>query len=235
MQRSIAAIALIAAALFTPPPATAGGWWTWTRLDRSKVEIGQKVTARADVMFSSVEAAEAARSGREDDAFYVYLLRGFDYSSLAYAMQEASPGKWWSRGSARVHRVGRVTFEDGDFNLARATSSFRVPEAVPPGKYAVMLCDAGCAHPMADVIPTGPNALTVAPAPAQIAGASPWVYAGSLAAGIVLGALLVGFMLGRQTLARTALEPGWQPSDEDLAELIARQRRERERRTARIA
>jgi hypothetical protein len=233
MHRSIPAIGCIAAILFVSPSAKAGGWWSSIRLDRTKVAIGQTMTVRADVMFRSVEAAEAARSGRDEDAFYAYLLRGFDYSRTAEAMRKPSPRTWWSVGSAEAYRVGRVAIEDGDFNLARANASFRMPKEVPPGKYAVMLCDAGCAHPMADVIPTRPWALTVAPA--GITGTSRWVYAGLLAGGLVLGALL-GFLFGGQTSARSGPnEPRWQPTDEELAELIARQRRERERRTARIA
>jgi hypothetical protein len=223
----------MAAVLLVPPSANAGGWWSWIRLDRTNVAIGEKVTVHADVMFRSVEAAEAARSGRDKDAFYVYLLSEFDYSLTARAMDKASPKNWWSVGSAQAYRVGRVTFEDGDFNLARASASFRVEKAVPPGKYAVMLCDAGCAHPLADVIPTRPWGLTVTPAP--ITGTSRWIYTGWLAAGLALGALL-GFLFGRRTPRRPTLNDSiWQPSDDELAELIASQRRERERRTARIA
>lgn len=233
MGRSLPAIGCIAAILLGSPSATAGGWWSSIRLDRTKVAIGEKVTVRADVMFRSVEAAEAARSGRDKDAFYVYLLGEFDYSLTSRAMRTATPRSWWSVGSAQAYKVERVTFEAGDFNLARATASFRMPNAVPSGKYAVMLCDDGCVHPMADVIPTRPWALTVVPV--EITGTSLWVYAGLLASGLVLGALL-GFLFGRQTSARPAPnEPRWQPSDEELAELIAGQRRERERRTARIA
>ena len=232
MHRTIPMIACIAAVLLLSPSASAGGWWSSIRLDRTKVAIGQQLTVRADVMFSSVEAAEAARSARGEDAFYVYLLGEFDYSLTARAMNEATPRNWWSAGSAQAYRVGRVTLEAGDLNLARATASFRLSSAVPPGKYAVMLCNAGCADPMADVIPTRPWALTVVPG--GITGTSPWVYAGFVATGIVLGALL-GFLLGRLTSARPPRQPRWQPSDEELTELIARQRRERERRISRIA
>jgi len=232
MHRIIPPVACVGALLLVSPPATAGGWWSSIRLDRAKVAIGQKVTVRADVMFRSVEAAETARSGRGKQAAYVYLLGEFDYSRTARAMGEATPGNWWSVGGAQAYRVGRVTLEDGDLNLARATASFRVPSAVPPGKFAVMLCNAGCADPLADVIPTRPWALTVVPVGKT--GTSPWVYVGILAAGIVLGALL-GFLLGRRTSARPPSVPRWQPSDEELAELIARQRRERERRISRIA
>ena len=111
-------------------------------------------------MFSSTEAAEAARDARGEDAFYAYLLRGFDYSIVDRAQHEADPQNWWSVGGAKVYWAGRVTVNGLDFNLATATASFRVPK-VPPGKYAVMFCDAYCVHPLADLIPSHPSALRV--------------------------------------------------------------------------
>src|SRR5688500_9436007 len=53
-------------------------------------------------------------------------------------------------------------------NLALANASFRVPD-VPPGRYAVMFCDAGCAHPLADVIPMTELAVVANPAIARLA------------------------------------------------------------------
>ena len=96
----------MAAVLLVPPSANAGGWWSWIRLDRANVAIGEKVTVHADVMFRSVEAAEAARSGRDKDAFYVYLLSEFDYSLTARAMEKVSPKNWWSVGSAQAYGLG---------------------------------------------------------------------------------------------------------------------------------
>jgi hypothetical protein len=145
-----------------PPSATAGGWWSSIRLDHARVGVGEELAAEAEVMFSSVEAAEAAQSAQGKDAFYAYLLRGFDYSIVDRAMREAFTPSWWSVGDAEAYRAGQVTVDELDLNLARATASFRVPD-VPPGKYAVMFCDDECVHPMADLIPTGPSALTIGP------------------------------------------------------------------------
>ena len=111
-------------------------------------------------MFRSIEAAETARDARGEDAFYAYLLRGFDYSIVDRAQREADPQNWWSVGGAEVYWAGRVTVSGLDLNLATATASFRVPK-VPPGKYAVMFCDAECVHPLADLIPSHPSALTI--------------------------------------------------------------------------
>jgi hypothetical protein len=224
MQRSVLAIGCTAAALIVLPTATAGGWWTSIRLDRTSVAVGQEMKVHADVMFRSIDAAKAAQTGETQGGFYVYLLRGFDYSTVQRAMREASPQNWWTVGSAHAFRVGRVVISGRESNLALANASFRVPE-MPPGRYAVMFCDAGCAHPLADVIPTLPTQLTVT-AP-RTAHKSPWVQkAGWLVLGVVLGALL-GFVLGR---LRGPVPPEpvaavWQPSDdEELEELLSSHR-----------
>jgi hypothetical protein len=224
MQRSVLAIGCVAAALIVLPSATAGGWWTSIRLDRTRVAVGQEMKVHANVMFRSVAAAEGAQTGEAQGAFYVYLLRGFDYSIVQRAMREASPRNWWSVGSAHAFRVGRVVISGRELNLARASASFRVPE-IRPGQYTVMFCDAGCAHPLTDVIPTLPKQLTVT-AP-RTADGSPWVQkAGWLVVGVVLGALL-GFVLGRLG-GRVSPEPVaavWQPSDdEELEELLSSHR-----------
>jgi hypothetical protein len=226
MNRSVLAIGCVAAALIVLPSATAGGWWTSIRLDRTRVSVGQEMKLHVNVMFRSVDAAEAAETGETQGGFYVYFLRGFDYSIVQRAMREASPQNWWSLGRARAFRVGRVVISRRELNLAQANASFRVPE-VPPGKYAVMFCDEGCAHPLADVIPTPPWKLTVTPS--RTAGSSPWVQtAGWLVVGVALGALL-GFVLGRLRRGHASSpEPvaaAWQPSDdEELEELLSSHR-----------
>jgi hypothetical protein len=146
MRRSVLAVGCVAVALLVLPSATAGGWWTSIRLDRTRVAVGQEMKVHANVMFRSIEAAEAAQQGQAQGAFYVYLLRGFEYSVVLGAMRKPSPRNWWSLGSAHAFRVGRVVISGQEPNLAVAKSSFRMPE-VPPGKYAVMFCDTGCAHP----------------------------------------------------------------------------------------
>ena len=186
--------------------------------------VGQEMKVHANVMFRSVDAAEAAQTGETQGGFYVYLLRGFDYSIVQRARREASPRNWWSLGSADAFRVGRVVISGRELNLALASASFRVPE-IPPGRYTVMFCDTGCAHPLADVIPTLPRQLTVTPP--RTADRSPWVQrAGWLVVGVVLGALL-GFVLGRLD-GPASPEPvaaGWQLSEEqELEELLSSHR-----------
>jgi hypothetical protein len=184
------AICCMAAVLLVPSSATAGGWWSSIRLDRARVTVGEKMKAEAGPIFSSTEAAEAARDARGKDASYAYLLRGFDYSIVDGAQREADPKNWWSVGGAEVYFAGRVTVNGLDLNLARATASFRVPKA-PPGKYAVMFCDAECVHPLADLIPSHPSALTITSGRAT--SMSRVLSAGLLAARRILQAT-VGFL-----------------------------------------
>lgn len=224
MQKSVLAIGCVAAALIVLPSATAGGWWTSIRLDRTRVAVGEEMKVHVNVMFRSIDAAEAAQNGEAQGAFYVYLLRGFDYSVVQRAMRKPSPRNWWSLGSADAFRVGRVALGSEESNLAVAKASFRVPD-VPPGEYAVMLCDTGCAHPLADVIPTRPKQLTVT---AARTGMLPRVQdAGWLVGGVALGALLgfvLGFVLGRLggPGSRETVAAAWQPSDdEELEELLS--------------
>jgi hypothetical protein len=183
----VALMACVAGLLAVPQVAAGGGWWTSIRLDRERVGVGDEVKAYANVMFSAVDAIEAEQRGLEqDEPLYVYLLGGFDYSIVERAMRKASPRAWWSIGNAKAIRAGRVVVGTGDSNLALASASFRIPE-VPPGRYSVMFCSAGCARPLADVIPTLPSRLTVTPAPA---GESGWTNAGWFGAGALAGALL---------------------------------------------
>jgi hypothetical protein len=137
-------------ALLVPADASAGGWWSHVQLDRETVAPGQQVRIRTtQVMFESLEAAREA----EETRFYVYLLRGFDDSIVERAMRRANPGRWWKLGEADAIPAGRVelTVPEGS-NLANARAGFRVPD-VPAGTYALMLCDAGCLHPLADLVP----------------------------------------------------------------------------------
>ena len=148
MRRVVLAFTITA--LLVPSAAAAGGWWSGIDLERSTVAVGQRVKMKAQVLFSSVSAAADARG----HPYYVYLLRGFDYSVVERAMGKRSPRRWWSVNSgAGVFKVGRVVVHLSDTNLGKARASFIVPE-LAPGTYALMFCDAGCAHPLADVIPT---------------------------------------------------------------------------------
>jgi hypothetical protein len=222
MRMSVLVIGCVAAVSLLAPSATAGGWWTSIRLDRTRVAVGQEMKVHASVMFRSVDAAEAAQNGAAESTFYVYLLRGFDYSIVQRAMREASPQNWWSVGSADLFNVGRVVISARESNLAVANASFRAPE-VRPGRYTVMLCDAGCTHPLADVIPTLPNQFTVTAV--GTTDTSSWVQTAWLVVGVILGALL-GFLLGRRG-GGAPPEPvatAWQPSDEELEELLTSRR-----------
>jgi hypothetical protein len=224
MRKSVLAMGCVAAALIALPSATAGGWWTSIRLDRSRVAVGEEMKVHVNVMFRSIDAAEAAQNEEAQGAFYVYLLRGFDYSVVQRAMRKPSPRNWWSLGSADAFRVGRVVLGSEESNLAVAKASFRVPD-VPPGEYAVMLCDTGCAHPLADVIPTRPEQLTVTAARTGMLprGQDPGWLVGGVALGALLGFVL-GFVLGRLggPSSREPVAAAWQPSDdEELEELLS--------------
>jgi hypothetical protein len=267
----LALICALGALLLTPQPAMAGGWWSHIDVSRSTVAPGQRVEVGATVAFSSTAAAEEAR---ETGRFHVYLLRGFDDALLERAMQEADPRNWWSLDGAEAIWAGPVAINASDSNLRRARAAFTVPE-LPPATYHVMLCDAGCANPLPDVIPASGFTVVADPATAQMAqridgleqririqavqlsaarrdagraraGArnarsavrrlettvsfladqaasspriAPWTYAGWLVAGALAGALAV--LVLRRRRSRTAPDAEWQPSDEELRELLS--------------
>ncbi len=152
--------------LLLPAQAAAGGgWWSYVDVNRSTVAAGQRVKVNEEVLFASAAAAREAREARQ---FYVYLLRGFDYSVVDRAMGKEAPGDWWSLGDAESIRVGHVDLSISHANLGRARASFTVPE-VSPATYDLMLCDAGCARPLADVIPTRGFTVVADPAAARMA------------------------------------------------------------------
>src|SRR5918999_5472829 len=117
--------------LLMPQGTAAGGWWSYIDVNRSHVAPGQRVELDETVAFSSAAAAEAAQ---QTERFYVYLLRGFDYSVVERAMRKPSPGNWWSLGGAEAIEVGPVTVSASGSNLARATAAFTVPE-LPAATY----------------------------------------------------------------------------------------------------
>jgi hypothetical protein len=145
----LALVCALGVLLFLPHAATAGGWWSYVDVNRSHVAPGQRVEIDETVAFGSVAAAEEAE---EAGRFYVYLLRGFDYSVVERAMRQTSPRNWWSLGDAEAIQVGQVTITVSDANLGRATAAFTMPE-LPPATYHLMLCDTACTEPLADVIP----------------------------------------------------------------------------------
>jgi hypothetical protein len=158
----LALVCALGVLLFLPHAATAGGWWSYVDVNRSHVAPGQRVEIDETVAFGSVAAAEEAE---EAGRFYVYLLRGFDYSVVERAMRQAWPRNWWSLGDAEAIQVGQVTITVSDANLGRATAAFTMPE-VPPATYHLMLCDTACTEPLADVIPA--TDFTVVADPAEI-------------------------------------------------------------------
>lgn len=150
--------------LLLPSSATAGGWWSFVDTDRSTVAVGQRVKAEAEVLFSSVRAAREA----QDEAFYVYALRGVDYSIVQRAMSKPSPKDWWSLGDADAVELGRVVLRFSGGNLGRARAVFTVPE-LPPATYSLMFCDAGCDQPLADIVPWKGFTIVADPATVKIA------------------------------------------------------------------
>jgi hypothetical protein len=162
----LALVCALGVLLVLPQAAAGGGWWSYIDLNRSYVAPGQRVELRETVTFSSTAAAEEAQ---KTGHFYVYLLRGFDYSVVHRAMREPSPGDWWSLGGAEAIQVGEVNVRVSDSNLGRATAAFTMPE-VPPATYHLMLCNAGCTEPLADdVIPAKDFTVAADPASAQMA------------------------------------------------------------------
>lgn len=151
-------------ALLLPSSAAAGGWWSFVETDRSTVAVGQRVKAEAEVLFSSIRAAREAQG----DPFYVYALRGLDYSIVRRAMNKPSPKDWWSLEVADAVELGRVVLRVPEANFGRARASFTVP-ALPPATYSLMFCDADCAHPLADVVPTRDFTVVADPATAELA------------------------------------------------------------------
>jgi hypothetical protein len=161
----LALICALGVLLLTPQAAAGGGWWSYIDVNRSTVAAGQRVEVEAAVAFESTAAAEEAQ---EAGRFYVYLLRGFDDAILEPAMREPSPRNWWSLGGAEAIPVGQVTVSVPGANLGKARAAFTVPE-LPHATYHVMLCDAACAEPLADVIPTEGFTVVADPATVQMA------------------------------------------------------------------
>jgi hypothetical protein len=152
--------------LLTPQAAAGGGWASWIHVDRTTVAPGQHVVVDAEAWFPSAAAAKAAQ---EPGRFYVYLLRGFDYSVVERAWGKASPGDWWSLDAAEAIRVGQVTVSvPRRSNLGKARAAFTVPE-LPAATYHLMLCDAGCANPLGTVIPAQGFTVVADPATTQLA------------------------------------------------------------------
>jgi hypothetical protein len=151
--------------LLAPQAAAGGGWWSVVEVTRGPVAAGERVQVRAGLLFSSDAVAETAQ---QPGRYRVYLLRGFDDSGVERAMRKAKPGDWWSLGSAEAIDVGPVTVPGTEANFGEATAEFTVPQ-LAAGTYHVMLCDAGCAEPLTDVIPTEGFTVVADPTTATLA------------------------------------------------------------------
>jgi hypothetical protein len=147
------------------PGATAGGWWSYTHVDRQTVAVGERVRVQSEAWFPSVADAQEAE---EDGRYYVYLLRHLDSSVVDRAMMKPFRRNWWSPDAAEMVRVGRVRLDLADSNLGSAHASFTMP-ALATGTYAVMLCDAGCRRPLATVVPNPWFTVVADPAMARLA------------------------------------------------------------------
>lgn len=185
--------------LLLPSSATAGGWWTFVETDRSTVAVGQRVKAEAEVLFSSIRAA---REAEDNGRFYVYALRGLDYSMVGRAMSKPYSKDWWSLGNAEAVELGRVVLRVSDSNIARARASFTVPE-LPPATYSLMFCDAGCAHPLANIVPWKGFTVVADPATAAIAARTTRLQERVARQARSLAALLAAGRSARTVLANT--------------------------------
>lgn len=142
--------ALTAVALLAPMgTAGAGGWWNGIDLDGQRLAVGESTTVRMRfVLFADAEAAQDARSG---EAYYAYLVGDYNRRALDRAMRRANPGHWWEKPT-NATRVGVVTLSKWQTNAATARVGITIPR-MKPGRYSLMLCNAGCVKPLADVIP----------------------------------------------------------------------------------
>jgi hypothetical protein len=160
-----ALLAALTALLLAPSAAAGGGWWSVIQVSRAPVAVGARVDLSASLYFTSDAKAEAAQ---QPGRYRVYLLRGFDDSGVERAMRKPSPGDWWSLGAAEAIEVGTVTVHESEANFGLASAAFTVPE-LAAGSYHVMLCDAGCTEPLAEVIPSGGFTVVADPATALLA------------------------------------------------------------------
>lgn len=146
-HRVLLFVALVTSIALLPAPARAGGWWSSINLDGRHLGIGEKLTVRSEVLFSTVQAAEEARRTQ----YHAYLLGDFDQAGLKRAMTRPAPKHWWTPPKELI-LVGDVELSQWDSNLAMSTANLAIPE-MRPGRYHLMLCDSGCRAPLGDLIP----------------------------------------------------------------------------------
>lgn len=138
-------------ALLLSAPASAGGWWSHLGLRGRHLGPGERIQARSEVLFRSSDEADRVAKGAAGP-YFVYLIPELDWAMVERAMRKADPGEWWTAPETAL-RIGTVRVTARDSNLGRVRASFEVPE-VAPGRYALMVCDPGCARPLADMVPS---------------------------------------------------------------------------------
>lgn len=148
MRRTVVLLVVAVGVLLSQTAAAGGGWWTSIDVHDQFLGRGESLRVKVDeVLFDSIEAAEEA----EQTQYFAYLVEDFDRRALDRAMSRRNPKDWWEP-VGRVFQTGTVTFENRDANLTEGRVHLEVPE-VPPGRYFLMLCDAGCRTPLANHIP----------------------------------------------------------------------------------
>src|SRR5688500_8602427 len=141
---------LASAVALQPTAAEAGGWWSYIDLGRLYVAPGETFQIREDIHFEDLGAVDPARSGSEP--YYAYLVAGLDIEMLERAMSQPYDPGWWKQ-PPEATRVGTVSLDRWNSNLAWARVVVRIPDT-SSGPYWLMLCNAGCEHPLADVVPS---------------------------------------------------------------------------------
>ena len=150
MRRLLLSLGVIAVLLPAGGPAAAGGWWSTPRVDLRPIGAGETVTVQSEAYFMSAQQAAQARR----EAFYAYLVRGYDRRLLQRAMGQVDPQRWWAlRPGAEVVRVGRVRLGTFDMNVGEVRARITIPDNVR-GEWSLMLCDDGCREPFASAVPT---------------------------------------------------------------------------------
>lgn len=152
MRRTALFVLAASVSLLLQSSASAGGWWSTVDLHHQYLGVGESYKIKvSEVLYGSIEEAKEARGVD----YYAYLVKEFDRRLLERAMTRPEPDRWW-RPLSPVIKAGEVTLFDGDANLTRGRLQLLIPE-IPPGRYALMLCDAGCRTPLGNHIPVPVN------------------------------------------------------------------------------
>ena len=175
MRRCLLAVVLAAFLLSAGAPASAGGgWWDYLRIDDTDLAVGESASADTRAYWFTLEDADW------DTPYYAYLVRGFDRELLQDSMGAVEPDRWWAlRPDAELIRLGEVNLKRFGID-GTARTRFEVP-AVAPGRWDLMLCDAGCVRPLGNVIPTEVQIVSEPAPPPPPAPVWPWAAGSALA------------------------------------------------------